>query len=313
MAGHHKRLLPLTSDLVFHAVFGRDTKESRDALIALLNVILGRVEDPIVDITYLNPISYPADIGGKTPNMDIKVMTDGGELIDIEIQVVVKDIYRDRTVYYGSRMISDDLEKGQDYDKIKKTIVISILDEELFPETEKCHTEFRYIEREEGFELTDIISLHFLELSKIDTGKPAAEMTEAERLGAYIKYAAEDGKEAYIQELLAQGEGAIRMTDTILKKVSEEDILRERYQAEKKREYDINTMKSLLARRSAEAMEKGLEEGRKEGREAGRRESYRQLAVKLMAKGMTEEEIAGLFEITADQVRQLTEDQKELK
>ena len=32
--------MPLTDDYVFHAVFGRDTEESRAALIEILNIIL---------------------------------------------------------------------------------------------------------------------------------------------------------------------------------------------------------------------------------------------------------------------------------
>ena len=35
--------MPLTDDYVFHAVFGRDTEESRAALIEILNIILEHV------------------------------------------------------------------------------------------------------------------------------------------------------------------------------------------------------------------------------------------------------------------------------
>ena len=42
------KLLPLTSDLVFKAVYGRNTASSNAALIALLNRLLERERDPIV-------------------------------------------------------------------------------------------------------------------------------------------------------------------------------------------------------------------------------------------------------------------------
>ena len=53
--GLHIHREPLTSDIIFKAVFGRDTPGSKRALIALLNRILERTEDPIVALDYQNP------------------------------------------------------------------------------------------------------------------------------------------------------------------------------------------------------------------------------------------------------------------
>lgn len=78
---------PLTSDIIFKAVFGRDTKESKDALIAMLNLVLERDDDPIVDITYLNPFSIAEARTEKVIIMDVKVETSKNELIDVEMQI----------------------------------------------------------------------------------------------------------------------------------------------------------------------------------------------------------------------------------
>ena len=43
---------------VFHYVFGQNTKESKDALIAFLNVILCKEKNPITSIEILNPINF---------------------------------------------------------------------------------------------------------------------------------------------------------------------------------------------------------------------------------------------------------------
>ena len=51
--------MPLTDDYVFPAVFGRDTEESRAALIEILNIILERKQDPIRAILIKNPIEIP--------------------------------------------------------------------------------------------------------------------------------------------------------------------------------------------------------------------------------------------------------------
>ena len=42
----YRSKMPLTSDYVFRSVFGRDTEESRGALIELLNMILERKKAP---------------------------------------------------------------------------------------------------------------------------------------------------------------------------------------------------------------------------------------------------------------------------
>ena len=84
---------PLTSDIIFKAVYGRDTPESKAALIALLNLVLEHEDDPIVDITYKNPFSITDDYEGKTIIMDIRAQTDKGELIDIEMQIGELDVY----------------------------------------------------------------------------------------------------------------------------------------------------------------------------------------------------------------------------
>ena len=73
--------MPLTDDYVFHAVFGRDTVESKGALMEILNIILARKQDPIRAIVIKNPIETPEREMEKGTVMDIKAETDAGELL----------------------------------------------------------------------------------------------------------------------------------------------------------------------------------------------------------------------------------------
>ena len=75
--------MPLTDDYVFHAVFGRDTAESKGALMEILNIILARKQDPIRAIVIKNPIETPEREMEKGTVMDIKAETDAGELLNI--------------------------------------------------------------------------------------------------------------------------------------------------------------------------------------------------------------------------------------
>ena len=63
--------MPLTDDYVFHAVFGRDTAESKGALMEILNIILARKQDPIRAIVIKNPIETPEREMEKGTVMDM--------------------------------------------------------------------------------------------------------------------------------------------------------------------------------------------------------------------------------------------------
>lgn len=85
----------------------------------------------------------------------------------------------DDWVFYGGKLITSSLEKGQNYDKMKKSIVISIINSRLFSETEKMHSIFRLKEIDDGFVLSDRIEHHFLELGNLPQ---ISSMEDLERL-----------------------------------------------------------------------------------------------------------------------------------
>ena len=88
------RLLDPKNDFVFKAIFGNeDSPWSRPLMIRLLNIVLERDEDPIVDIEYKNPFSIGQDYSDKNIVMDIKLVTDRGERIDVEMQMIAYRSY----------------------------------------------------------------------------------------------------------------------------------------------------------------------------------------------------------------------------
>lgn len=250
--------LPLTSDLVFKAVYGRDTWECKQLLIAMLNLILAREKEPITDLIYKNPFTYAERPDSKQIVMDIKALLSTGEWIDIEMQVEQLKAFVNRSVYYGAKLVTEQLDGGDFYDILKPGIVINIVCGGLFPNIEKAHTVFRYKERDLNVELTDISEIHFLELDKINVEKPLEEMTSLERFGAYMRYAASPDRKDYIQKLLEYGEEVISMTDEMLKKVSENDQIKEWYRA---RELFLMDQRSRMWEAEHRGIERGLEEG----------------------------------------------------
>ena len=247
------KLLPLTSDLVFKAVYGRNTEASNAALTALLNRLLEKDSDPIVWVRCENPFSYKTYQGEKEIIMDIKIRLSSGQLLDLEMQVDHLDCYVNRSIYYMGKLINESLESGEDYDKMKETIVISIVNRTLFPQYKKAFSTYYLKENEEDHKLSEITRIHFLELCKINVKeKPISEMTPHERLGVYFKYAADESKSEVIDQLLEYEAEVIDLTKPILEEISAEQELRELEEARKRYRYDVNTARSIGERNGAD-------------------------------------------------------------
>ena len=278
--------MPLTDDYVFHAVFGRDTEESRAALIEILNIILERKQDPIRAIVIKNPIEIPEREADKESVMDIRAETESGELLDIEMQAGDLQFYQNRALFYGGRLVNSALQVGENYDKMKKSIVISITSGRLFPSLAGCHNIFEMRDRERGLLLCDRLELHFLELSKIDGRKPVSALTKIERLGAYLKFASVEDRQDYVKQILTMED--IDMTENAYRKVTEDELEYERRESRFRYQLQRNT-ELYLARKE------GLSEGESIGLEKGAAQKQRELARNMKNKQL---DIAVIAEIT---------------
>ena len=218
----YRTRMPLYNDYVFHRIYGSDTEESRAALIGLLNIILERKDDPIRNLEIKNPIDIGNLIMDKDTTMDIKAETDSKEILSIEMQVGHLSDYRCRTLFYGGRLVNSSLQSGQSYDKMKKSIVVSIIQNKLFPKEIGCHSIFDVREQKTGHRLCDRLEFHFLELGKGDPNKPIAEMTPIERLAVYLRYADDENYKDSVQEI-CESEEEIIMAENLYRRATKEE------------------------------------------------------------------------------------------
>lgn len=300
----------LTNDSVFYLVYGAGTEASNRALAALLNVVLDRKDDPIVKVKVLNTVQKGFNLGDKGTVMDVKAEADSGEIIDVEMQRLAQvayispsrinmgsqkktntrtaadlaQLYRHRSLFYGARLINSALDSGEDYDRIKKSIVISFIDGVIFPELPDLHTEFLVQEKNYHFSLVDKLSLHFVELGKLDDKKDPSELTSLERLCGYIKYAADEKREDYVNKLLDTGEEAVDMSEYVFKELTEDDYAREMLERQIKAEHDQASWLKY-------AKKWGREEGLEEGLEEGYANAMADMAKKMKKAGKPVEEI----------------------
>lgn len=257
---------PATNDVVFKAVFGSDKK----ILMGFLNQVIGLSITKPEDITVLNP-EIPVDYADiKSSRLDIRAVT-GGEQVNIEMQVENMDYYAERTIVYQSKMITDDMKKGENYDKLKKTISVNLLDYNMF-DTKDYYSSFLPIEEKRHEVLSDKWQIVFFELNKIGKTEP----TEQKQWLRLLK----SGKEEVEMLRTNSNEYLSACAEKILS-VNADEHLRVQAEMREKARADYNTSISS-------ALRKGRAEGRAEERES--------LIAKWKAKGMSDEEIKSLLE-----------------
>lgn len=122
----------MTNDYLFKAFFQKNEPALRGLLCALLSL---HPED-ISSVKITNPIQIGESINDKTVILDIKLLLNNQQLINLEMQVRNLLDWPERSLAYLCRMF-DHLHKGEDYNKVKPSLHISILDftPEGFPES----------------------------------------------------------------------------------------------------------------------------------------------------------------------------------
>lgn len=114
-----------TNDIVFKLLFG--APGSRRILTALLTAVL----DPpstIVVVDVRNPEILPEAVADKTIALDLHVALADGRHLDVEMQTTCRRTFRDRALYYWSRVFSGQLERGATYDTLRPVISVLFLD-----------------------------------------------------------------------------------------------------------------------------------------------------------------------------------------
>ena len=127
-------------------------------------------------------------------------------------------------------------------------------------------------------QLTDILELHFIELTKFQRDKPRDLRTPFEKWLHALKFGElyQEGMEP-IPEVLAEEEG-LEMALEAMRKACASDRVRELIEMRRKAAHDEATrLEDALERGREQGLEQGIERGREEGLERGRVETARSL------------------------------------
>ncbi|MFR5115093.1 Rpn family recombination-promoting nuclease/putative transposase [Turicibacter sanguinis] len=279
-------LLPPKMDFVFKRIFGNENHPN--VLISFLNAVLTPV-DPIKSVIVKDTTIEKSHLEDKYSRLDVKAITNKGEHINIEIQL--KDEYNmiKRSLYYWSKLYEGQLENGENYQKLSRTICINLLDFNLLNH-DKFHSVYRLKDCETDEELTDVMELHFIELKKMKDVNRVEEVKT--KLEAWLYFINQPDSEL-VQEL-EKVEVEIKEAKAELVRLSGDRKERERY--EKRRESRLNEVSAL-----SYAEEKGIQKGVKQEKI--------EIAKNLVQKGLDDDFILETTGLTLAEVKGIRKEQ----
>ena len=271
-------LLDPKMDFVFKNIFG--SEKHPNILISFLNATL-KPKDLITEVEIKNTDLNKGYIEDKFSRLDVKATTSNNEIINIEIQLKNEYNMIKRSLYYWSKLYSEQLNEGENYSLLKRTICINILNFKYL-KTRMFHSVYRMKEIHTNEELSDIEEIHFIEIPKLEDGSDEKDM-----LVAWIEFLKNPESEKV--RSLEMSVDEIREAKDELIKMSNDDTQRELYEMRAK---TLRDKISALNEAERKGIKKGKEEGIKEGIEKGEKNKAIEIAKSLINLGLDKESIA---------------------
>ena len=158
-----KRKITPKSDIIFKNIFGKE--ENVKLLESLLESILGEKVDVISTIK-----SKELDIKNikdKVGVLDVQAILEDGTILDIEMQNKNYAYYNKRILFYASKLISSQVETGEQYTEIKDVILINILDYEI-PWMKNYISKYEINSMNENNKKVKGLTIYFIQLPRFE-------------------------------------------------------------------------------------------------------------------------------------------------
>ena len=276
--------LPLVIDYVFKRVFAYKGNEDvlADFLESILNVKIEKLE-------VKNPEMMKNSREEKLGVLDIKVETKEN-IIDLEMQLEDEENIEEREAAYMGKLLSEQLEVGDEYKKLKKSVVIFITNFNKY-ETNTYHNiakmRFEKINEDEYVDMgykeeeqigNKYIEFHVIELPKFIKKNPGVE----KRLEQWLIVGRKEKVEMAVKE-----NKNVKKADKVLERISKDPKERERYEAILKAEFNQRISNQKFE-------ERGEARGKKQKQtEIAKNLIKENVSIEIISKatGLTEEEI----------------------
>jgi predicted transposase/invertase (TIGR01784 family) len=252
------------------------TEKNRRIIKLKLDVIF---KTSIRNIIMDNVELIPDNITDKFSRVDLKMQVDE-RIVNVEMQICDEVSFRERTLYYWSKIYSSELKSGEDYGQLRETVCINIVNFNLF-DCPEFHSHFKIMEKNRHELLTDKFAIHFFELKKIgkhpNKGNPM---------------------ELWLQLINAETEEELEMLEnTNVKEISQAVLILRELNADEKMRY-LADMREKALHDEATAINAAEKKGREEGIAVGAANERKLIIEKLKASGMSDEQIQTILNLS---------------
>jgi predicted transposase/invertase (TIGR01784 family) len=241
-------ILPVKRDIIFKIFFAdeRNIEFLTDFLKSALTIPAEEYDEVLIVDPHLIR-EHPSD---KLGIIDVKLKTVSGKTIHIEIQIAPLPHMRERIAYYDAKMITEQIGKSEKYKDIRQVISIVITEQEFIEDSPNYHHRFTMYDSVNKVELTDIVEVHTLELSKLP-----AEAT-GNRLCYWMEFIKAEGEIEL--EAVAQRDPLIKKAVARLMELSADEKPRLLYEAREKERMDMESREDWARTEKAIEIAKSL-------------------------------------------------------
>lgn len=290
-----RKLLSPKVDIVFQALFGeigseRITKKFLEAILER------KIEEVDLSENIVLRRENPSD---KMGVLDILAKIDGEEYCNIEMQLVEKEKLLERILYYWARIYVKNLKSGDDYNNLKKTIEVLIVNFEIKELKElEYHSKWKIIEESKRkIVLTEDLEIHIIEMPKIYKLREGKEQRELEKWIYFI----ENPESEKVGEYMKKNE-EMKQAKEKLEVISEDKVMQRLAELREKAIRDEKAVENLGIKKGIEqGIKQGLEQGVKQGTEKEKRE----IAKKMKKMGIDIKIIEEATSLNEEEIRKL--------
>ena len=297
MSSNNQFIMSPTNDFCFKELM--QNPKIRKGFIA---GILKKTPEEITE-TILLPAETRRDYADeKLSILDVKVLLADGTRMDLEMQVAYFGSWDKRVLFYLSKLYTEQIQKGDGYEKLKKCIHVGVLDFIRFPESEECYHKINLCNCKSGEIYTDLLELHILELPKLPKVRAKLEQGEMvsddEMVLQWMEFFSCKTQEDF--ETMAKQDEYMEEAVNTLFKLSADEQKRVDYEA---REKAIRDDRAKLDWATKVGFDEGLAKGLAEGKTEGLAMAGK--IVRLKLAGKTPEEISTACDLPLEQVKEI--------
>lgn len=157
------RLMDLKIDYAFKMLFGDE--RNKKIIIAFLNAFFTNSDRAqIQNLEFQN--KNAADEGENT-SLSLFVETEDKEAVFVEILFPDQDTSENQSLYFWSKMYRRQFEADSDLESQHSVVTISIMNFEIFHESDEFHSVFRLSDKDKNIPLTNLQENQFVEIPKL--------------------------------------------------------------------------------------------------------------------------------------------------